>query len=215
VRRAVVGLGAGGHAKVIIEILLADGRYDLVGCLEANPSRVGESVLGVPILGDDDLLADLIQQGASHFFVGAGHVRDGSTQRRLFELGGGAGLAPVTVIHSSAIVSPSATVGRGATILAGALLNTCAVIGDNVVLNSAAIVEHDCVVGDHVHIASGACLAGGVSVGQGSLVGAGAVVRQGVTVGPEVIVGAGAVVVSDVPSGTTVVGVPARPLRTR
>jgi UDP-perosamine 4-acetyltransferase len=215
VSQTVVGLGAGGHAKVIIEILKADDRYDLVGCLEPAPSRVGESVLGVPILGDDDLLGELVEQGVSHFFVGAGHVRDGSTQRRLFELGSAAGLAPVTVIHSAAIVSPSATVGRGATILAGAILNTGAVIGDNVVLNSAAIVEHDCVVGDHVHVASGACLAGGVSVGRGSLVGAGAVVRQGVMIGRDVIVGAGAVVVSDVPAGTTVVGVPARPLRTR
>lgn len=211
----VVGLGAGGHAKGIIEILRADDRCELVGCLDSDPHLRERELLGVPILGNDDLLPGLVESGVTHFFVGVGNVGDGSRQRRLYELGDSLGLTAMTTLHPSAVISPSATLGRGATILALAVVNACAVIGDNVIVNSAAVVEHDCVLGDHVHVATGARLTGGVRVDDGSLIGAGATVRQGITIGRQATVAAGAVVVTDVIAGTTVVGVPARPLPPR
>ena len=118
----IVGLGAGGHAKGIIEVLSADPQQEIVGCLDADPELFGSSVLGVPVLGGDDLLPQLRAQGVTHFFVGVGNVGDGSLQRRLFELGVVSGLLPISTRHRSALISESAVLGAGVTILAGAIV---------------------------------------------------------------------------------------------
>ena len=206
----VVGFGAGGHAKVVIEILRSLQDYTIIGLLEARRELWGESVLGVEVLGDDSMMAELKQRGIEHGFIGVGTVGDAQPRIQLYEKVTGFGFQIVPAIHAAAIVSSTATIGAGPTIMAGAIVNANAVIGDNVIVNTGAIVEHDCVIGDHAHIATGARLAGGVQVGQGSHIGIGAVVRQEIRIGDGAIVGAGAVVVRDGPAGKTVMGVPAR-----
>ena len=205
----VVGFGAGGHAKVVIEVLRSMLTYEIVGLLDTRLER-GANILGVEVLGDDSLMAELKERGIEHAFIGVGTVGDAQPRRQLYQKVVGAGLQIVPAIHAAAVVSVSAQIGLGPTIMAGAIVNAGAVIGDNVIVNTGAIVEHDCVIGDHTHIATGARLAGGVQVGPGSHIGIGAVVRQEIKIGEGAIVGAGAVVVRDVPPGTTVIGVPAK-----
>lgn len=209
----VVGLGAGGHAAVVIEALRGAGGYEIAGLTDPRPGLRGSSLLGVPILGDDAELQRQYDRGVSHAFIGLGGASDTRPRRRLYELARGLGFEMVDVVHPSAVLSPSAGVGAGATLLANAVVNANAHLGRNVLVNSGAIVEHDCRIGDHVHIASGARLASGVVVGEGAHVGAGATVLQGRSIGAGAIVGAGAVVTRDVEAATVVVGVPARVLR--
>jgi UDP-perosamine 4-acetyltransferase len=206
----VIGFGAGGHAKVLIETLRMSGQFDLVGLLD--PRTDVKAVLGVQVLGGDVLLEELIAKGIQHFFIGLGTVGKSAPRRRLYELAFSLGMKPVSAIHPQAVISPSAVIGLGVTVLAQAVVNASAVLGSNVLINTGAVVEHDCVIEDHVHIATGARLTGAVRVGIGAHIGAGATVRQGVSVGPEAVVGAGAVVLKDIEAKMTVVGVPARPL---
>ena len=209
----IIGLGAGGHAKGIIEILQENPELTLAGMLDPDPSLRGESVLGVPVLGGDDLLGKLLAEGVTHAFIGVGSVGNANGRRKLYEKLLALGLEPAQVIHSKAILSPSARLGAGVTVMAGAIINAEAVIGDNVIVNTGAIIEHDCAIGAHSHIATGARLAGGVQVGIGSHIGVGASVRQGIRIGANAVVGAGAAVVSDVPDNVVVAGVPAHFLR--
>jgi sugar O-acyltransferase (sialic acid O-acetyltransferase NeuD family) len=189
-----------------------DDRVRIRGILDADPRRWGQSVIGVPILGGDGLIADLAGQGVTHFVVGLGSTGDNTHRQRLFELGLAHHLVPLTVRHPSAVCSLWAKIGAGSQLLPGSIVNAGVELGVNVIVNSGAIVEHDCRIGDHVHLATGARLASAVRVGDRSHVGAGAVVRQCVVIAEDAIVGAGAVVVKPVPAGKTVVGVPARPL---
>lgn len=212
--RAVIGLGAGGHAKVVLEILKHFPENELVGLLDAETKSKGREVLGVPVLGDDNLLNELFEKGVRHFFVGVGSTGDLQPRRRLYKLAINQGMKPVTAIHPQAKVSLSAAIGDGPTIMAGAVINASAIIGANVIINTGAIVEHDCNLGDHVHVATGAIVTGAVRVASLAHIGAGAMLRQGVAVGEGAIVGAGAVVIEDVAPGTVVVGVPAKPIRT-
>lgn len=207
---AVIGLGAGGHAKVLIEALRLAGRYRVVGLLDARAEMQGQEVLGVRVLGGDSLLEQITE--ADHFLVSLAGVSGGGLRHRLYESALQLGWKPVQVIHPQALISKSACLGVGVQVLAGAIVNAEAVLGANVILNTAAVVEHDCQIGDSVHIATGARLCGGVRVGNRAHIGAGAVIRQGSTIGEDAVVAAGAVVVKPVAAGTVVAGVPARPL---
>jgi UDP-perosamine 4-acetyltransferase len=209
----VIGLGGGGHAKVILEILQLCGDFELVGLLDSNPEMKGCEIFGVSVLGNDTLLPKLVADGITHFFVGVGTIGNSTPRRRLYEMATGLGLQPVNAIHPRAVVSPSVKLGPGVTIMAGAVINASANVGANVIINTGVIIEHDCVLGDHVHVATGARLAGGVSVGEGSHIGIGASVRQSIRIGRNVIVGAGAVVVKDIPDNVVAAGVPARVIR--
>jgi len=93
-------------------------------------------------------------------------------------------------------------------------VNPCSTIGANVILNTGCSIDHHNQIGDHVHIAPGVHTGGTVKVGDGSLVGIGATIMPGLKIGARSIVGAGALVAEDVPSDVTVVGLPARPVRT-
>lgn len=211
----VVLLGAGGHARVVIELLRAAGGFELDGALDPRRELWGTEVDGVPVLGGDELLPERREAGVTGAAVALGGARDTSPRRRLYELVLSTGLRPVAAVHPAAIVSPSAIVGDGPTIMASAVVGAAARLGDNVLVNTGAIIEHDCVIAAHAHVATGARLAGGVSVGEGAHVGLGACVNEGVRIGAGATVGSGAVVVRDVQPGAVVAGVPARPLEAR
>ncbi len=189
-------IGAGGHGKVIQEILKSNG-VSLKAFIDDN--REMKSLRGIPVLHSDDGLSPVIVS------VGANNVRKRIVQRLCCEF--------ATAIHPSAVVSPSAVIGEGTVVMAGAIINADAVIGKHCIVNTGASVDHECVIGDYCHIAPHATLCGQVHVGEGALIGVGASVIPCVQVGAWSVVGAGAAVVSDVPDGTTVVGVPAKELR--
>lgn len=209
----VIGLGAGGHAKVVAEILQLIGGYELVGLLDPRSELWGTDILGIPVLGNDDLLATLLGQGVRYVFIGLGTVGNTWPREQLYKKARQQGFDIVDAVDPRAVVAPSAQLGDGLTIMAGAIINAAAWLGDNVIVNTGAIVEHDCIIGHHVHIATGARLAGAVSVGNHSHIGVGATIRQEIRIGENVVVGAGAVVVKDVPDGVVVAGVPAKFLR--
>lgn len=209
----VIGIGAGGHAKVIMEILRGDSGRRLVGLLDCNRELWGTQIAGVPVLGGDDLLDQCFADGIRHAFLGVGTTGNTAPRQNLYQIVTRRGFEFIQAIHPRAVVSSEARIGRGVAIMAGAVINADAHIGNNVIINTGAIVEHDCVVGDHAHVATGAALAGGVCLGSGAHIGIGASVRQGVRIGNHAIVGAGAVVVRDVPDNVVVVGVPAHFLK--
>lgn len=208
----VAGIGAGGHAKVLVEALRLRG-IEAVALTDADRALWGKRVAGVEVAGGDDCWPELLAAGVTHAFIAVGGTGSTRARRALYERAREAGFEIASVIHPSAIVSPSATLGAGVQILAGAIINADAAIGENSIINTAAVVEHDCAIGAHAHIATGAKLASTVRVGDGSHVGVGASVRQCITIGANVVVGAGAAVVKNIPDGATVVGVPAAALR--
>lgn len=205
----VIIVGAGGHAKVVIE-LFRSLEIQIVGLTDADDTS--RSVLGVKVLGDDSLLPRLFSQGVRNAFVALGdnelRLDVGLSLQAL-------GFKLLTAVSPSATVSPSARLGVGVAVMAGAVINAEAEVGDLVIINSGAIVEHDVVLSRACHIGPGAVLAGQVRVGQSALLGAGSRVIPGREIGEGAVIGAGGCVVQDIPAHVVAVGVPAMPLRGR
>jgi sugar O-acyltransferase (sialic acid O-acetyltransferase NeuD family) len=205
----IIGIGAGGHCKVVMEIIKRAGSWKIAGLLDADPSRMGESLSGIEILGNDDLAAALYKQGIHAAFIGIGSVGATQPRRNVFAILSYLGFELPILIHPSATVAFEAEIGIGTCIMPGAIVNPGVMIGECAIINSGAIIEHDCEISSFAHLSPGTVLGGSVFVGEGSHIGIGAVIRQGIHIGKNAIVGAGAVVVKDVPDDATVTGVPA------
>lgn len=197
-------IGAGGHGKVVADILLRQSA-PILGFLDDDPTTWGTSRLGLPVLGAIDTFSNYSPEGLV-MGIGSNALR----QKIVRRIGGVAQELWRSAIHPEAIVAPSAKIGRGTVIAAGAIVNPDSFIGEHVIINTGATVDHDCHIGDFVHIAPGVHLAGGVRVGEGSLLGIGSAVIPCRSIGQWTTIGAGAVVVEDIPSHTVAVGVPAR-----
>lgn len=204
-RKQWIVLGGGGHAKVVIDTLLA-AHQDVLGF--TNPSDEVTSVLGVERVGDDDALGRYAV-GEVALAIGLGSVGSSDRRRELFLRFSAQSYSFPPVVHPSAVVASSVSLGSGVQVLAGAVVQAGCCIHDNVIVNTRSSVDHDCSIGAHAHVAPGVTLSGGVTVGEGAHIGTGASVIQGVTIGARSMVGAGAAVVRDVSVGSTVIGVPA------
>jgi UDP-perosamine 4-acetyltransferase len=206
----ILGLGAGSHAKSLLEAIRSLGTFEAVALVDDDRERLERELLGIAVDSNPDALDRLQRKGVRHAFVGVGGTSGAAARQRVFERLRDAGFELPPILHANAVVSPLARVGDGAQILACAVVNVHADVGQGAIVNTGAIVEHDCRVGDHAHVAPGARLAGLVTVGEGAHVGIGAVVIEGVRIGGGAFVAAGAVVVRDVEEGVRVAGVPAR-----
>jgi acetyltransferase EpsM len=209
-RTPLVIWGAAGHAKVVADVLRTHPEFELAGLIDDTaPQRRGELHYGIPILGGREVLDGLLANGTRLVF-GFG---DNAARLRIGAEMVARGFVFPTLVHPTAVVSPSAQIGAGSFVAAGAVVNADARVGAQVIVNSGAIVEHDSDVGDGVHLSPRVCLSGWVRVGRGSWIGSGAVVRDRITIGARCVVGVGSVVVADIPDAMMAYGCPARVVR--
>ncbi|HEY4707707.1 MAG TPA: acetyltransferase [Thermodesulfobacteriota bacterium] len=205
----LVMICGGGHARVLIGLIASTGAYEIAGILDPGLER-GARILGVDVLGDDNLLPELFASGVGCACIGLGSTGSCAARRALFDRARAIGFRIPALVHPSAFVAASAEIADGAQVMAAAVVQVSASLGENTILNTAAIIEHEAVVGRDAHVAPGAVVCGGCRIGEGAHIGAGATIVQGITIGDRATVGAGSVVVRDVPPGATVKGVPAR-----
>lgn len=200
---SVVVFGGGGLGSTLIEMLAASGELSAL-CVVDDGLPAGSDVLGVPVAGGRAVLGALAGAGAGLAVNGVGAIGRARARMDIAAMLAGHGFALPVLVHPSASVAPSATLGPGTQVHAGAVVSSSARTGRAVIVNSGAIVSHDCEIGDHVHLAPGAVLAGDVRVGEGALVGMAATVALGLAVGARALVGNGAVVTADVPADAIV-----------
>ena len=206
----IVVIGGGGHARVVIEILLAT-KAEVVGFCDPSFSE-GECFGHVACLGDDGVLERLRADGVEQAIVALG---DNGLRCEVALRVRSLGFRLVNAVHPSAQISPSAILGQGIAIMANVVINAATTVGDNVIVNTGATVDHDCKIGGGAHIAPGAHLAGRITVGEQCLIGVGSAVGCGrpLSIGDGAVVGSGSVIIEDVPAYSTVAGNPANQLK--
>jgi sugar O-acyltransferase (sialic acid O-acetyltransferase NeuD family) len=203
----VVILGAGGHGRVVLDIIQQAKKHKPVGFLDNNTALHGRRMDGLTVLGGLERLQELKEHGISAAIIAIG---DNGVRRAMANILEENSFQLVNAIHPSAQLAGSVTVGKGVVIAAGALVCAHCQIGDYAILNTGCIVDHESMIGTATHVCPGVRLAGHVTVESGAFLGIGATVVQNIRVGFEAVVGAGSVVIQNVDPMTTVVGVPAR-----
>lgn len=208
----IIIIGASGHAKVIIESIEIGAKYQIYGLIDSFKPK-GQKILGYEILGTEDLIKDLVRKG-----VRKGVVAIGDNWTRCLMQAKIKEIAPdfefVTIIHPSAIISPSVKIGKGTVILASVKINTLAEIGEGCILNTNSSFGHDGKLSDFSSIAPGVTVGGNVKINFCSAISLGANIIQGITIGKHSIIGAGSLILNDVDDFKLVYGVPGKEIRT-
>jgi UDP-perosamine 4-acetyltransferase len=173
----LVLVGTGGHAKVVLEVFRAMGGLDVVGFVDPDPPA--PIVLGLPVIGGDEMLHDLRAQGVESAFVVLGNNR---LHQRVGAHLQATGFAP----HHHSPVSSDFTFGTdwvGAVVIARSMVGTEAIIDELAILNTGAVIDHDNRLCIAAHVAPGCALADNVKVGERALVAGGSDVLPGIAIG--------------------------------
>ena len=206
-KKQILVYGAGGHGKVVADILLSRGVCEFTGFVDEREELWGSRVMGFPVLGNGEWLCQESARSALAVALGIGSNK---ARYQIAERCSQSHIEILTVVHPSAVISRAAHLGAGTVVMAGAIVNPDATVGTGAIVNSGAVLEHDVQIGEYAHISPNAAMAGASRLGSFSHLGIGAVVLQSICVGSSTIVGAGAVVAKNLPDRVVAMGVPAR-----
>lgn len=192
----IIILGCGGHAKSVIDVIEAAGKFEICGFVDHSQEEF--EYRGYKIIGCDDDLKVLYDDGIHHAFIGIGFLGQGNVRNRLYGQLKGIGYNLPSVIDPTAVMASDVTVGEGTFIGKRAIVNANSVIGQMVIINTGAIIEHDCHVGDYSHISVSSVVCGAVHIGENVFLGANATVFQEMCIGNNAVIGAGSIVYRNV-----------------
>ena len=202
----LVLVGGGGHCKSVLDAAIAMGKYSEIVITDPELKK-GDSILGCRIVGSDDVLLEIFNEGFSDAFISVGSIESCELRKKLSKMVEEIGFFISTIIDPSAAVSKNAVIDEGTFIGKNAVVNAGARIGKNCIINSGTIIEHDSIVGDYSHISVGAVMCGGSTVGREAFIGAGSTIIQGIFIGDAAVVGAGSTVLTNVKSNERVYGI--------
>ena len=209
-QRAVVIIGASGHARVCLDIIMAQG-VNVLGFFDDDDNLRGSTLHDHNILGDTKSAVAYIKNEDVDVFIAIGN---NYTRKKIASIIKSELKYPlINAVHPSTIISSHSSMGHGNFIAPGVIINTGTKLGSYVILNTGATIDHDNHIHDFAQMSPGCNLSGNVTVEEGAFLGTGAVVIPGKTIGSYAIVGAGAVVIDDIPPFSTAVGVPARVIK--
>ena len=202
--------GCAGHAKVLASVIQSQGNQ----ILAFFDNREVPSILThVPVYFGELGFNTWVKEAKSLLDITGlvaigGHL--GADRLNIQHIFRSAGLKLDPLIHPTAFVCNSATLGDGTQVLAQAVVAADSRLGDVCIVNHKASVDHECILGNGVHLAPGATVCGCVIIADNVMIGAGSVVLPGLKIGTDSIIGAGAVVTKDVPARSIIIGNPGR-----
>ena len=197
-------LGAKGMAKITIEALSGQNPYEKIALLD-NFAEI-DRVFSYPVIGKCDDL-ERYTGSFTHAFV---CIADCKVRMHYLNRLIKAGFQIPNIIHRTAFVSDSATLGTGIFVDVNSVIATDVKVGSGCIVNACAFIAHDARLYDGVNVCPNAAFAGNVTVGENTFIGLGSSIINHVTIGSNSVVAAGSAVISDVPDNVMVAGCPAK-----
>lgn len=187
--------GAGGHAKVIIDILRSENK-SIGDIYDDNPNV--KQIFDIPVKNSKKEII----KGPLIISIGSNYLRKTLAKRLIcpFEKA----LSPYSLISSTACIN------IGSVVMPGVIIQAEVRIGKHCIINSGSVIEHECIINDFVHISPNSTICGNVTIGEGSWIGAGSIIIPGIKIGKWTIIGAGSVVIKDIPDNVKAYGNPCK-----
>lgn len=203
-KKNVVIIGAGGHAKVIADIIKKSDD-EIIGFLDDKIENGTIILENYKVIGDlNNRFAMAVTKKDVEFIIAIGD------NKKRAEISHSPNLKFYTAIHPSAQIGLDVEIQEGTVVMANACINSSAKIGKHCIINTGAIIEHDNIIEDFVHISPNVALGGTVKIGKSTHVGIGSTIKNNITICENCKIGAGAVVVKDIEKEGTYIGVPAK-----
>lgn len=207
-RTIIIGARIDGHAKVVLEILKAGAKYDVIGFADDDPSKAGLIIGGIKVLGNTNNLGHFKKTFSVECAIVA--IGNNELRRKLSDKITESGLELINAIHPTVWIDPDVTIGKGCYLGQGVIVVTGTKIGNCVNIHTGATIDHDNIIHDGANLGPGVHTAGRVKIGRDAFLGAGSIVIPDASVGDYSVIGAGGVVINNVPARVTAVGVPAK-----
>lgn len=201
----IIIIGASGHGKVVGDIAKLNGYKEILFLDDDSFKKTNGKYKVVGTTKDRGAYAEEYD-----FIVGIGN---NSIRKRVTDKLLKSGISLITLIHPTAVIDETVSIGKGTVVMANAVINADSIIGNSCIINTAATIDHDCVIKDYVHISPGAHIAGTVNLGEGSWLGIGSTVINNIVISSKCIIGAGGLVNKDIEESGTYAGIPVRKIR--
>lgn len=207
-KEKIILIGGGGHCRSCIDVIELENVYEIAGILDF-PEKLGDNVLGYPIIGSDEDIDELVLTH-NNFFITIGNSATAPIRKELFNKLKNKGKKLPCIISPLAYVSKYAEIGEGSIIMHKAVVNSGARISSNCIVNTSGIIEHDAIVGNNCHVSTSSTINGGVKIGDDCFIASNSVIRDNIQIGDSIIIGMGGVVVADATEKGTYIGNPAK-----
>lgn len=207
--KKIILLGGGGHCKSVLDSLLILNEFSVIGIIDKK-ENVGKDIMGVRVIGCDEDLPYLFQDGFKQAFVTVGSIGSPKLRIKLFNLLTEIGFEIPNIVDPSAVVSNNARMEEGIFVGKNAVVNAGAVIQKGAIINTGAIIEHDCSIGKFAHISPSSVICGDVEVSENTHIGAGCVIKQQLKIGSNSVIGMGSVVLEDIGENIIAYGNPCK-----
>lgn len=196
----VLLIGAGGHASVLLEMLI-EQQVNILGYVSPSAANNQKLFSDLEWIKSDD---DILQFDKSDIALvnGIGSLPGNTFRSDFYNKFVNLGYSFATLISTGAYVSKYATLESGVQVMRGAIIQTGTHVGYNSIVNTGAIVDHDCLIGSDNHVAPGAVISGQTTSKENVHFGTASSVIQSINISRNVVIGAGATITQNVHEST-------------
>lgn len=210
--KKIIIIGAGGHSKVVADIILNQEKYEIVGLID-NTVGVKNGFFNLKVLGSQSELHHLIQKNQIYggvVAIGDNYIRSTIVKKIKQEV---SNFKFINCIHPKSTIASDVTMGEGNVIMAGATINSSTELGSHCIINTNSSIDHDNKISDFSSIAPNSACGGNVTIGEFSAIGIGASVKHNIAIGFNCIIGANSFVDINTKSNAIYYGISAKYIR--
>ncbi len=189
-KKKIILIGSGGHAKSCINLLNNNKKYKL-DFIADKKSELNKKILSYKVTKS---LSSIIKYKNKNILIGIGQIKSPNLRIKIFNNLKKKNFIFPIIISNSSIVSKFSNIEEGTSIFHQVYIGPNVKIGKNCIINNHALIEHDVTIGNNCHVSTGVKINGNVIIGNNTFIGSGTILHNNLIIGEDCVIGAGKVI---------------------